>query len=34
MVRLGQRGRAETEIDGKVHPEGAGWVRKLTYREP
>ena len=22
------------EIDGKVHPEGAGRVRKLTYREP
>lgn len=26
--------KAYVEIDGKVHPEGAGWVRKLTYREP
>ena len=25
--------KAYLEIDGKVHPEGAGWVRKLTYRE-
>jgi Transglutaminase-like superfamily len=25
--------KAYVEIDGKVHPEGAGWVRKLTYRE-
>jgi hypothetical protein len=25
--------KAYIEIDGKVHPEGAGWVRKLTYRE-
>jgi len=26
--------KAYIEIDGKVHPEGSGWVRKLTYREP
>ena len=26
--------KAHVEIDGKVHPEGSGWVRKLTYREP
>jgi len=26
--------KAYVEIDGKVHPEGSGWVRKLTYREP
>jgi len=26
--------KAYVEIDGKVHPEGAGWTRKLTYREP
>lgn len=26
--------KAYVEVDGKVHPEGAGWVRKLTYREP
>jgi transglutaminase-like putative cysteine protease len=26
--------KAYVEIDGKAHPEGAGWVRKLTYREP
>jgi transglutaminase-like putative cysteine protease len=26
--------KAYVEIDGKVHPEGTGWVRKLTYREP
>ena len=25
--------KAYVEVDGKVHPEGAGWVRKLTYRE-
>jgi len=25
--------KAYVEIDGKVHPEGKGWVRKLTYRE-
>jgi transglutaminase-like putative cysteine protease len=25
--------KAYVEIDGKVHPEGTGWVRKLTYRE-
>jgi transglutaminase-like putative cysteine protease len=25
--------KAYIEIDGKVHPEGAGWVRKLTYHE-
>jgi transglutaminase-like putative cysteine protease len=25
--------KAYIEIDGKVHPEGTGWVRKLTYRE-
>jgi len=25
--------KAYVEIDGKVHPDGAGWVRKLTYRE-
>ena len=25
--------KAYVEIDGKVHPEGSGWVRKLTYRE-
>lgn len=25
--------KAYVEIDGKIHPEGAGWVRKLTYRE-
>ncbi|OLB94464.1 MAG: hypothetical protein AUH30_17545 [Candidatus Rokubacteria bacterium 13_1_40CM_68_15] len=26
--------KAYVEVDGKVHPEGTGWVRKLTYREP
>ena len=26
--------KAHIEIDGRVHPEGTGWVRKLTYREP
>jgi len=26
--------KAYVEIDGKAHPEGAGWARKLTYREP
>ena len=26
--------KAYVEIDGKVHPEGTGWTRKLTYREP
>jgi transglutaminase-like putative cysteine protease len=26
--------KAYVEVDGKVHPEGAGWTRKLTYREP
>jgi transglutaminase-like putative cysteine protease len=26
--------KAYLEIDGKVYPEGTGWVRKLTYREP
>lgn len=26
--------KAYIEIDGKEHPEGKGWVRKLTYREP
>jgi transglutaminase-like putative cysteine protease len=25
--------KAYVEIDGKAHPEGTGWVRKLTYRE-
>lgn len=25
--------KAYVEIDGKPHPEGTGWVRKLTYRE-
>jgi transglutaminase-like putative cysteine protease len=25
--------KAHVEIDGRVHPEGSGWVRKLTYRE-
>lgn len=25
--------KAHVEVDGKVHPEGTGWVRKLTYRE-
>jgi transglutaminase-like putative cysteine protease len=25
--------KAYVEIDGKTHPEGTGWVRKLTYRE-
>jgi transglutaminase-like putative cysteine protease len=25
--------KAYVEIDGKMHPEGSGWVRKLTYRE-
>lgn len=25
--------KAYVEVDGKTHPEGAGWVRKLTYRE-
>ena len=25
--------KAYVEIDGKVHAEGTGWVRKLTYRE-
>lgn len=25
--------KAYVEIDGKAHPEGKGWVRKLTYRE-
>ncbi|HEX2276941.1 MAG TPA: transglutaminase domain-containing protein [Candidatus Tectomicrobia bacterium] len=25
--------KAYVEIDGTVHPEGTGWVRKLTYRE-
>ena len=26
--------KAYVEVDGKVHPEGTGWTRKLTYREP
>jgi hypothetical protein len=26
--------KAYIEVDGKAHPEGAGWTRKLTYREP
>jgi transglutaminase-like putative cysteine protease len=26
--------KAHIEVDGKVHPEGSGWVRRLTYREP
>ncbi|PYM20279.1 MAG: hypothetical protein DMD81_02200 [Candidatus Rokuibacteriota bacterium] len=26
--------KAYVEVDGKVHPEGSGWTRKLTYREP
>jgi len=26
--------KAYVEVDGKAHPEGAGWTRKLTYREP
>lgn len=25
--------KAYVEIDGKVHPEAKGWVRKLTFRE-
>jgi transglutaminase-like putative cysteine protease len=25
--------KAYVEIDGKLHPEGTGWSRKLTYRE-
>ena len=25
--------KAYVEIDGKPHPEGTGWVRKLTYRQ-
>ncbi len=25
--------KAYVEIDGKAHPEGTGWVRKLTYRQ-
>jgi transglutaminase-like putative cysteine protease len=25
--------KAYVEVDGKLHPEGTGWVRKLTYRE-
>ena len=25
--------KAYIEVDGKEHPEGTGWVRKLTYRE-
>jgi transglutaminase-like putative cysteine protease len=25
--------KAYVEVDGKMHPEGTGWVRKLTYRE-
>jgi hypothetical protein len=25
--------KAYVEIDGKVHPESTGWVRKLTFRE-
>jgi transglutaminase-like putative cysteine protease len=25
--------KAYVEIDGKVHPEGTGWLRKLTYSE-
>jgi transglutaminase-like putative cysteine protease len=25
--------KAYVEVDGKVHPEGEGWVRRLTYRE-
>ena len=25
--------KAHVEVDGTVHPEGTGWVRKLTYRE-
>jgi Transglutaminase-like superfamily len=25
--------KAYVEVDGKVHPEGSGWVRKLTFRE-
>jgi transglutaminase-like putative cysteine protease len=25
--------KAYIEIDGSVHPEGTGWVRKLTYHE-
>jgi transglutaminase-like putative cysteine protease len=26
--------KAYIEVDGKTHPEGPGWTRKLTYREP
>ncbi|HYB73016.1 MAG TPA: transglutaminase domain-containing protein [Candidatus Sulfotelmatobacter sp.] len=26
--------KAYVEVDGKVLPEGSGWTRKLTYREP
>lgn len=26
--------KSYVEVDGKLHPEGTGWVRKLTYREP
>lgn len=26
--------KAYIEVDGKTHPEGTGWTRKLTYREP
>lgn len=25
--------KAYVEVDGKVHPEGTGWGRKLTYRD-
>ncbi len=25
--------KAYVKVDGKTHPDGAGWVRKLTYRE-
>jgi transglutaminase-like putative cysteine protease len=25
--------KAYIEVDGKAHPEGAGWVRRLTYTE-
>lgn len=25
--------KAYVEVDGKVHPEGKGWTRKLTYKE-
>lgn len=31
---VNQLPKAYVEIDGKLHPEGTGWSRKLTYREP